>query len=131
MLKHERIEQAEVLVSQGLDAHAIASAMNCDVRTIQRYVKYDGLTPPAPRQVAFNRRGGAKWYVYVFFAHNGPGPYDCCFCETPVTMDEVVVHHDDEDRSNDDPSNLKPAHVSCHHTYHGRNPSQTVGKATT
>jgi hypothetical protein len=53
------------------------------------------------------------------FAHNGPGPYTCYFgCGEQVTMEEVNVHHIDENRDNAAPSNLAAAHESCHMRKH-------------
>lgn len=58
-------------------------------------------------------------YREIFFAYNGPGPYDCYFkCGEPVKFQEVIVHHIDEDFTNDEPFNLAPAHRTCHNGHH-------------
>lgn len=64
------------------------------------------------------RRGPT--YREVFFAYNGPGPYECCFCHEDVTMELVYVHHDDHNKKNNDPSNLKAAHGGCHSGHHSK-----------
>jgi 5-methylcytosine-specific restriction endonuclease McrA len=58
------------------------------------------------------------YYREVFFAYNGPGPYECCFCRKLVTMEEVHIHHIDHDHDNGDPTNLAPAHDPCHIKHH-------------
>lgn len=56
-------------------------------------------------------------------AHPGP-PWTCEFCGQPIThrhgMDSgaLVVHHIDEDRSNDALTNLAPMHRRCHVQHH-------------
>lgn len=57
-------------------------------------------------------------YREIFFAYNGPGPYSCFFCQESVTMLEVIVHHIDEDHTNDAIDNLSPAHGGCHAGHH-------------
>jgi hypothetical protein len=57
-------------------------------------------------------------YREVFFAYNGPGPYLCFYCEEDVTFEEVAVHHEDEDKRNNDPNNLKAGHDDCHMAHH-------------
>lgn len=59
-------------------------------------------------------------YREVFFAHNGPGPYTCFYCEEDVTFKEVAVHHKDENKRNNDPENLEAAHDDCHMAHHNR-----------
>jgi len=54
----------------------------------------------------------------IFFAHNGPGPYSCFFCEDEVTIDKVLIHHKDHNHDNDEAANLKAAHRACHTRYH-------------
>jgi 5-methylcytosine-specific restriction endonuclease McrA len=69
------------------------------------------------------RRVSAGWrtkHREVFFAHNGPGPYPCHFCGKPVSFDEVLVHHHDDDHANNEPANLKASHHSCHSGHHGK-----------
>lgn len=72
----------------------------------------------------------------LFFAHNGPGPYECFLCKQSVTIDKVTVHHDDDDHSNNDPANLRPAHHGCHTKHHASQPHRReqlreVGKRRT
>jgi len=67
--------------------------------------------------------GGAKRrrrtkYREIFFANNGPGPYTCSFCEKPAIFDEVIVHHQDHDETNNDLTNLKACHRICHNSHH-------------
>lgn len=58
-------------------------------------------------------------YRELFFAHNGAGPYECYFqCGSLVTFDEVIVHHKDDDFTNDAVANLAPAHRVCHNGHH-------------
>lgn len=84
------------------------------------------------------RKRSKYLYREVFFAHEGPGPYRCFFCGKPVVMDEVIVHHIDEDRTNNAIENLAGAHDPCHTSHHQedwqtRNPSRlrAVGAAVT
>jgi hypothetical protein len=58
-------------------------------------------------------------YREVFFAYNGPGPYECYFnCGSVVEFHEIVVHHIDEDFTNDIHTNLSGAHRTCHNGHH-------------
>lgn len=50
----------------------------------------------------------------VFFAYNGPGPFTCFDCGKDVVMEEVHVHHRDNDKTNNEPNNLAAAHPDCH-----------------
>jgi len=54
----------------------------------------------------------------LFFAHNGPGPYDCFHCHTEVDFSSVTVHHVDDDHDNNAIENLVPMHNGCHRQYH-------------
>jgi len=63
-------------------------------------------------------------YREIFFAYNGPGPYKCEFCKEDVMFTEVLVHHCDEDISNNIPENLKAAHRRCHGRHHMKNPKE-------
>lgn len=60
----------------------------------------------------------------------------CCFCDEPIldtsegetfghrrhtkVRARFTIHHDDEDRTNNDRPNLKPAHPECHKRYHNQ-----------
>ena len=59
-----------------------------------------------------------RLYREIFFAHNGPGPYSCVECDTEVGFFDVLVHHDDHDRSNNTIENLMPSHRGCHTKHH-------------
>lgn len=39
---------------------------------------------------------------------------------SPPVKDKLVIHHSDEDHSNNEPKNRKPCHRSCHRHYHIR-----------
>jgi hypothetical protein len=76
-------------------------------------------------------------YRDVFQDHNGPGPYPCCFCGEPVdriedaprSKDSLCIHHRDENRSNNAPENLAPAHNGCHVKHHMGKPRVKDGTA--
>ena len=58
-------------------------------------------------------------YRELYIALHGIGPYPCYFgCEELVSFDELIVHHIDEDFSNDAAENLTAAHRSCHNGHH-------------
>jgi hypothetical protein len=60
-------------------------------------------------------------YRQIFIAERGDFPHPCFFCGEPVaTLGRKigVVHHVDEDRSNDAAENLAAAHHSCHVRHH-------------
>lgn len=64
-----------------------------------------------------------QYYREIFFAYNGIGPYSCFFChKNDVTFEEVIVHHIDEDVSNNDSNNLAAAHHVCHSRHHLTDP---------
>ena len=57
----------------------------------------------------------------------GWGPWVCHDCEGIVTPEDLHIHHADHDRSNDDPENLVPMHMRCHHQHHSRgNPGRKL-----
>lgn len=70
----------------------------------------------------------------VFLTNNGDGPWPCHFCKELVygpipngkTKYVAIVHHIDEDRSNNDKLNLVVAHHSCHSSYHATHPPNDV-----
>jgi hypothetical protein len=65
-------------------------------------------------------RGARKVYVET----HGAFPHACAFCGELADVGpryrprSAVVHHVDEDRTNDDPANLAVAHWACHQRYH-------------
>lgn len=52
----------------------------------------------------------------IFLDANGPGPWRCYGCSKPVI--KLLVHHLDEDPSNDMPLNLVAMHRPCHQRLH-------------
>jgi len=69
--------------------------------------------------------------LYQFLKGNGFGPWRCFFCNGVIPVkalverrdhyrdrDVLVIHHRDQDRSNNRPSNLKPSHNGCHTAHH-------------
>lgn len=70
---------------------------------------------------------GLTEYVRVFLQTFGGGPFDCHFCHERMPWLEVV-HHRDGDHENNDPSNLAPAHGSCHSSHHAT--GRVVSEAT-
>lgn len=57
----------------------------------------------------------------TFTEINGDPPWTCGYCGEDVlalTMGQGCVHHVDEDRSNNDPSNLIAMHTACHVRHH-------------
>jgi hypothetical protein len=68
----------------------------------------------------------SREYVKVWIAYHGDPPYVCAHCSQPVTTLQGrtrgcgVVHHKDEDRSNNDISNLAAMHRECHVSHHNR-----------
>lgn len=69
------------------------------------------MTTVAPPRVRYR-------YRERFFAEHGWGPYACFFCTEDVMFEDVVVHHVDNDRSNDAVENLAAAHRGCHSSHH-------------
>lgn len=57
-------------------------------------------------------------YRELFFGTHGVGPFDCYFCDTEITSSRIDIHHEDGDHSNNDVTNLKPAHRGCHTRHH-------------
>lgn len=59
----------------------------------------------------------------VFTEHNGPGPWSCAHCyllvhEIARKKGAGLIHHKDEDFTNDAPSNLEVMHRKCHSRHH-------------
>ena len=73
-------------------------------------------------------------YRNIFLRAKGHGPHHCHFCGQLIRRNRgnngscLVVHHEDEDRSNNSISNLKPAHQRCHNSYHKQGNTNTLGK---
>ena len=63
----------------------------------------------------------------IFFEAYGDGPHDCVFCGAMVEGD-LNVHHEDGDKSNNVPENLKPSHRSCHSRFHNYGNEHTKGR---
>jgi len=64
-------------------------------------------------------------YREIFFNHYGyEGPWTCVYCEKEIIVGygrldiSLVVHHVDEDRSNNELENLNPMHRDCHGKHH-------------
>lgn len=57
-------------------------------------------------------------YREIFFAYNGVGPYACYFCGDDVSFDSIVVHHIDENETNNSVENLVATHRVCHNGHH-------------
>lgn len=73
-------------------------------------------------------------YVAIFLDEHGDPPWECTFCDEPVmsVFNRVgVVHHLDDDETNNDPDNLGAAHHTCHSRHHstGRPPSDKARAA--
>lgn len=66
-------------------------------------------------------------YVQIFLAYNPPPPWPCSFCEEPVGLEDLTVHHLDHDHSNDVIENLAAAHFSCHSSHHSRTQVRRTG----
>lgn len=49
----------------------------------------------------------------VFFAQHGEGPFLCHHCSKTVTWDDMDIDHLDDDRGNNDPSNLVASCPPC------------------
>lgn len=57
-------------------------------------------------------------YREIFFATYGFGPYPCDECGANVSFDDVMVHHKNEDDTDDAITNLVAMHTSCHTKRH-------------
>jgi hypothetical protein len=57
-------------------------------------------------------------YRQIFIDSNGPGPWPCYGCFSPVSPEELLVHHIDRDHLNDEVTNLAPMHKGCHTRLH-------------
>ena len=55
----------------------------------------------------------------VFLMHKAGPPWSCCFCGKDVNgLDELVVHHEDENKDHNDKANLQASHNPCHISHH-------------
>jgi hypothetical protein len=78
------------------------------------------------------RREVGKMRELLWFLLNGKV---CCFCKKPLLPKpsrkvrfgnasgepfevDITQHHHDEDHSNNDPSNIRLAHTTCHKRHH-------------
>ena len=62
---------------------------------------------------------GRQMHREVFLAASGFGPWPCMFCGDPVHfMDVFIVHHKDENQSNNGEDNLGAVHWGCHSSHH-------------
>lgn len=66
-----------------------------------------------------------RGYRRVFIMEFGAWPHPCHFCgdevdghTVPLDSTAAVVHHVDEDRSNNSRENLVPCHKGCHDRHH-------------
>lgn len=71
-----------------------------------------------------------KYLLTVMFEQHKP---KCYFCgeelqaiefypkKSGLKMDNFTIHHEDQDRSNNAPENLKWAHRTCHRKWHKNN----------
>ena len=73
----------------------------------------------------------AAWVL--FFAHNGPGPWPCCFCGDEITLEEhlhgrykTAIHHINDDHDNNNHENLTISHFGCHISYHSKGVERTA-----
>lgn len=81
-------------------------------------------------------------YTEIFYAYNGPGPYPCYLCKEDVftpwdrkhdpknRVDELTIHHIDNDHHNNSPENLTAMHGGCHMRLH-RERRPLVAKGST
>lgn len=63
-------------------------------------------------------------YHVIWLQAQGPGPWSCGFCGDPVVglrrnkSFNGLIHHKDENRSNNDITNLVAMHRDCHVKHH-------------
>lgn len=57
-------------------------------------------------------------YRELFFGTWGLDGHECVFCGESIHLDDIIIHHLDHDRKNDDIRNLVPSHHGCHLRYH-------------
>lgn len=70
-------------------------------------------------------------YKKVFLQHNGTGPWECAHCGKLVMKlgrywGNGYIHHIDEDKWNNDPSNLTIMHSECHAAHHNTGKKHSV-----
>ncbi len=68
-----------------------------------------------------------KHYRRIFIVAYGDFPHPCYFCgevvdghTVPCNSSAALIHHVDEDRTNNHPTNLVPSHWGCHTSHHSR-----------
>ncbi|MCD5996495.1 HNH endonuclease [Pseudomonas sp. CDFA 602] len=74
----------------------------------------------------------------VYYEHHGAGPFDCHWCQRPVTWETMHVDHVDDDKQNNDISNLVASCPSCNQArgrwkirlYHRRQTGIKIGDRT-
>lgn len=71
-------------------------------------------------------------YREIFFAWNGPGPYECDLCKENVDFWSVLIHHKNHDEGDHRLVNLQPLHRGCHTRHHslGRGAGKVVSEET-
>ncbi len=114
-----RVNQYDILAVQKRILDTYTKKFDYRYLTIGEQWYFDTIRPYLSGEKYFNNR--PSHYRSLFFAHNGPGPYECFFgCGVPVLFEEVHVHHVDDNHDNNEILNLKPAHISCHTSYSAR-----------
>jgi hypothetical protein len=79
----------------------------------------------------------SREYVQVWITHFGPGPYECDHCHQQIeklggrSKGDGLVHHKDEDRSNNAIENLAVMHRECHVSHHMTGRQMTLGHQLT
>ena len=64
-----------------------------------------------PNHPLSDSRGLVYEHRFVFHKHNGDGPFKCHWCGVDIRWDDMDVDHLDDNKANNDPSNLVS---SCH-----------------
>lgn len=64
-------------------------------------------------------------YQRAYLKAHGSGPWPCAYCGEPIhelgrDHPQGVVHHVDEDRTNNGLDNLQVMHASCHKRHHNK-----------
>ena len=64
-----------------------------------------------PNHPLADSRGLVYEHRFVFYSHNGDGPFKCHWCDIVIGWDCMDIDHLDDDRANNNINNLVP---SCH-----------------